>query len=71
MPALRKRRGRDLTAQIGNTEANLSRPRSGRGKGVRLDTLARLCAALDCKRGDLLDDARGLEDDRPPDDTEA
>jgi putative transcriptional regulator len=66
MLALGKRRAKDLAAQIGITEANPSRLRSGKVKGVRLDTLARLRAALDGKRGDLLDNARGPEDDRPP-----
>ena len=29
--------------------------RSGKVKGMRFDTLARLCAALECKPADLLD----------------
>lgn len=55
MLARRKRRAKDLAAEIGITEANLSLLRTGKVKGVRFDTLARLCAALDCKPGDLLD----------------
>lgn len=55
MLALRKMRAKDLAAEIGITEANLSLLRTGKVKGVRFDTLARLCAALDCKPGDLLD----------------
>ncbi|MEM7630500.1 MAG: helix-turn-helix transcriptional regulator [Pseudomonadota bacterium] len=53
--ALRKVRGRDLAAQIGITEQNLSLLKSGKVKGVRFETLARLCAALDCQPGDLLE----------------
>lgn len=55
MMALRKRKGRDLAAEIGITEANLSLLRTGKVKGVRFETLAALCAALDCTPGDLLD----------------
>jgi putative transcriptional regulator len=53
--ALRKVRGRDLAARIGITEQNLSLLKSGKVKGVRFETLARLCAALDCQPGDLLE----------------
>jgi putative transcriptional regulator len=55
MLARRKRRAKDLAAEIGMTEANLSLLKSGKVKGVRFDTLARLCEALDCAPGDLLD----------------
>lgn len=55
MMALRKMRGRDLAAQIDITEQNLSLLKSGKVKGVRFETLARLCAALDCQPGDLLE----------------
>lgn len=55
MLALRKRRAKDLAAEIGMTEANLSLLKSGKVKGVRFDTLAKLCEALDCTPGDLLD----------------
>jgi putative transcriptional regulator len=53
--ALRKRRAKDLVAEIGITEANLSLLRTGKVKGVRFETLEALCKALDCKPGDLLD----------------
>jgi len=55
MLALRKMKAKDLAEQIGITEANLSLLRTGKVKGVRFETLARLCAALDCTPGDLLD----------------
>lgn len=55
MLARRKRRAKDLAAEIGMTEANLSLLKSGKVKGVRFDTLAKLCAALDCVPGDLLE----------------
>ena len=55
MLARRKRRAKDLAAEIGMTEANLSLLKSGKVKGVRFDTLAKLCTALDCVPGDLLE----------------
>lgn len=55
MLALRKMKAKDLAEHIGITEANLSLLRTGKVKGVRFDTLARLCEALDCTPGDLLD----------------
>jgi len=59
MLARRKIRSKDLAAQIGMTEANLSLLKSGKVKGVRFETLARLCEALDCEPGDLLSVRRG------------
>lgn len=55
MMALRKVKAKDLAAEIGMTEANLSLLKSGKVKGVRFDTLVKLCDALDCTPGDLLD----------------
>lgn len=57
--AERKMKGRDLAAQIGITEQNLSLLKSGKVKGIRFETLARLCEALDCTPGDLLDIDKG------------
>ena len=53
--ANRKRKARDLARQIGISETQLSLVRSGRVKGIRFSTLSALCAALECKPGDLLD----------------
>lgn len=55
MLALRKMRSKELAERIDITEANLSLLRTGKVKGVRFDTLAKLCEALDCTPGDLLD----------------
>jgi putative transcriptional regulator len=62
MLARRKKRAKDLAAEIGITEANLSLLRTGKVKGVRFETLAKLCAALGCKPGDLLDYAPGADE---------
>ncbi|WP_299552460.1 helix-turn-helix transcriptional regulator [uncultured Tateyamaria sp.] len=55
MMAMRKVKGRDLAARIGITEQNLSLLKSGKVKGIRFETLAKLCEALDCQPGDLLE----------------
>ncbi len=43
------------------SETHLSLFRSGKVKGVRFETLAKLCDVLDCKPGDLLDFGRDGE----------
>ncbi|HET7334866.1 MAG TPA: helix-turn-helix transcriptional regulator [Rhizomicrobium sp.] len=55
MLAKRKMRSKELAETVGITEANLSLLKSGRVKGVRFATLERICAALDCQPGDLLE----------------
>lgn len=52
--AKRKRTAREIAALIGVSETHLSLFRSGKVRGVRFSTLARLCDALDCQPGDLL-----------------
>lgn len=46
---------KDLAREIGISETQLSLFRSGKVKGIRFSTLARLCAVLGCKPADLLD----------------
>ena len=55
MLARRKMRSRELAAQVGITEQNLSLLKSGKVRGVRFDTLAAICKALQCQPGDLLE----------------
>jgi putative transcriptional regulator len=55
MLARRKIKSKDLAAYVGITEANLSQLKSGKVKGIRFQTLARICDYLECKPGDLLD----------------
>ncbi len=59
--AARGMKAKDVAAAIGVSETHLSLFRSGKVKGVRFETLAKLCDVLQCKPGDLLDvqDARG------------
>ena len=44
----------ELSAHVGITLANLSILKTGKAKGLRFETLAAICAALDCQPGDLL-----------------
>jgi putative transcriptional regulator len=55
MLARRKMKAKDLAAQVGITEQNLSLLRTGKVKGVRFSTLAKICAVLECAPGDILD----------------
>lgn len=63
MLAKRKMRSRDLAPLVGITEQNISLLKSGKVKGVRFDTLARICAVLQCQPGDILEFVPG--DDSP------
>lgn len=54
MLARRKMRSRELAERVGITEANLSLLKSGKVRGVRFDTLSRICDVLQCQPGDLL-----------------
>jgi putative transcriptional regulator len=58
MLARRKMRSRDLAEAVGITEQNISLLKSGKVKGIRFDTLARICAVLECQPGDLLEAVR-------------
>ncbi|HEV7763519.1 MAG TPA: helix-turn-helix transcriptional regulator [Thermoanaerobaculia bacterium] len=61
--AARKLRAKELAAMIGVSETHLSLFRSGKVKGVRFSTLAKLCSALRCQPGDLLAYREGDEED--------
>ena len=54
MLAERNVKSKDLAEHIGITEANLSLLKQGKVKGVRFETLERICAYLNCQPGDLL-----------------
>ncbi len=71
MLARRKMRSRELAEAVGITEANLSLLKSGKVRGVRFDTLSRICNILDCQPGDLLRYEPGTETGTDPDGAEA
>lgn len=53
--ARRKMRSKELAERIGITEQNVSLLKSGKVKGVRFDTLDRICEVLDCQPGEILE----------------
>lgn len=55
MLARRKMRLKELAARIGISEQNLSMIKTGKVKGVRFETLGKICTVLDCQPGDLLE----------------
>ena len=55
MLALRKMKSKELAEAIGMAEQNVSMLRQGKVKGIRFETLDKICDVLDCKPGDLLD----------------
>jgi putative transcriptional regulator len=55
MLAKRKMSVTELSAQVGITMANISILKNGKAKAVRLDTLNKICRALDCQPGDILE----------------
>ncbi len=61
MLARRKMRSRELAEHVGITEQTISIQKSGKVKGIRFETLARICDVLDCQPGDILE---AVPDDR-------
>lgn len=64
MLAKRKMRSKELAERIGITEQNVSLLKSGKVKGVRFETLERICDVLQCQPGDILEyrpDVAGLK----------
>ena len=55
MLAKRKMSLTELSERVGIPMANLSILKTGKARAVRLETLNRLCAALDCQPADLLE----------------
>ena len=55
MLAKRKMSVTDLAEKVGITLANMSVLKNGKAKAMRVSTLIKLCDALDCQPGDLLE----------------
>ena len=62
MLALRKKKSKELAEYIGITEQNLSIIKLGKAKGVRFETLAKICDFLDCQPGEILEFVREPSD---------
>lgn len=55
MLAKRKMSVTELSDRVGITISNISILKNGKAKAIKISTLAKLCAALDCQPGDLLE----------------
>lgn len=62
MLARRKVKSKDLAAYVGITEQNLSLLKSGKVKGLRFATLAKICERLACQPGDLMEWVAGADE---------
>lgn len=59
MLAKRKMSVTELSNRVGITLANISILKNGKAKAVKISTLLKLCEALDCQPGDLLEYRKG------------
>ena len=55
MLARRKMSVTELTGRVGLTMANVSLIKNGKVKAIKLSTLEKICEALDCQPGDILE----------------
>ena len=55
MLARRKMSVTELSERVGITMANISILKNGRARAIKFDTLSKICRALDCQPGDLLE----------------
>jgi len=55
MLAKRKMSVTELAQKVGITITNISILKNGKAKALKISTLAKLCAALDCQPGDILE----------------
>lgn len=61
MLAKRKMSVTELAGQVGITLANISILKNGKAKAIKLETLNKICRALDCQPGDILEYREGCE----------
>ena len=61
MLAKRKMSLTELADKVGITIANMSILKTGKAKAIKVTTLMKLCEALDCQPGDLLEYRKGDE----------
>lgn len=66
MLAKRKMSVTELSEKLGITMANVSILKNGKAKAVKIETLNKLCAVIDCQPGDLF----AYEPDQEKEDTE-
>ena len=59
MLAKRKMSVTELAERVGITIANVSVLKNGKAKALKMSTLVKLCEALDCQPGDILEYRKG------------
>lgn len=59
MLAKRKMSVTELAERVGITLANVSVLKNGKAKALKMSTLVKLCEALDCQPGDILEYRKG------------
>ena len=59
MLAKRKTSVTELSEKVGITLANISVLKNGKAKALKISTLQKLCEALECQPGDLLEYREG------------
>lgn len=55
MLAKRKMSVTELSNRVGITMANISILKNGKAKAIKIDTLDKICRALECQPGDILE----------------
>ncbi|MBU5474344.1 MULTISPECIES: helix-turn-helix domain-containing protein [unclassified Roseburia] len=55
MLAKRKMSVTELSERVGITMANISILKNGKAKAIKVDTLNKICKALECQPGDILE----------------
>ena len=53
--AKRKMSVTELSEKVGITMSNISTLKNGKAKAIRFSTLEKICEALDCQPGDILE----------------
>lgn len=59
MLAKRKMSVTELSERVGTTMANISILKNGKAKAIKIQTLDKICEALDCEPGDILEYRKG------------
>lgn len=62
MLAKRKMTVTELADKVGITVANMSILKTGKAKAIKVSTLKKLCEALECQPGDLLEYSKDGEE---------
>jgi len=62
MLAKRKMKLKELSEEVGISMTNLSILKTGKAKGIRFNTLAAICEALDCQPGDILEYRKNIDE---------